>query len=1542
MRQNSPFVRGVVVCFLTVLFTCITLAQQTRPTEGSLRALAADRKEIGLCPLRRTEVKADISGFISRVTVTQVFQNPVNETIEALYTFPLPNDAAVDALTIETGGRIIKGKIMERQKATQTYEAAKQDGKVAALLEQQRPDIFAQSVANITPGAEIKVVISYAATLRYADDTYEFNFPMTIGERYIAAGSDPEDTKRVSPRSKLRPGHTISMEINVEGGVPVTELASATHEIDALRYSASKFIVRLKDAETIPNRDFVLRYKTAGSKIEDAILAHHDDRGGFFTLILQPPDNVMPADTMPREIVFVLDTSGSMDGFPIKKAREAMKLTLDNLNPYDTFNLITFAGDTNILFENPRPATKENLAAARKLLDDSSSGGGTEMMKAILAALAPSGSQSHVRIACFMTDGQVNNESAIIEEVRRFSNARVFAFGIGDSVNHYLLDSITREGRGDVEYVTKDDDGSAAARRFFERIRNPLMTDIALEFAGVDVSETYPQEIPDLFDTRPVTVTGRYREGGRATITLKGKMRGQPFSREIGVDLPKQGTENEVMATLWARKKLADVMRPGFKGTRDEQEQLITGLGLDYHLVTPFTSFVAVGDDRVTDGAPPRLVEVPVAAPEQENFIENYWRRRDPESPAATAPSPSGAATVNGAWATNGSDCGVCATVEVVAESNVGSTSTASSNTISTEQVLTFPLNGRSFQSLTSLGPGITQVGRNPSVLQRGLISSNGQQPSSNQFRVDGMDANRGLVTDGPSITGVIGALPELTASGGTNLMIATDGIAELAVRTFPSAKEGRTAGATIDVTSKAGYNVFNGSLFESFGNAAFNAADPFARSRGFDRSPSQFHSFGGTQGGPIVRDRIFYFGNYEGLRLRQGAFGVTEVPSVASRLAAAPDFRSVLNLFPTPNGPATSNGFAEFSYPYSNPAAHDIFGFRLDVNFTSNFSVDARYNFADSKAAWRGSSGLSLNTLRRLDTSSNFLSLRSTYTPTSTVVIAPYVSFSKGITENGYTGDAFGGGSALVLPSDGFLKYDLGGRASVAAGDRFRAAVNEFQTGGHFDWVNGNHAITIGSDLRRLAFDIEPIAVERNVLFSGLGPAGTASRINEIARTAPDRQSIDNFSVFGQDAIRPTPRISLNLGLRWDMDFAPEAPEIATAVPNASSRIRNNTGNLAPRASISIDPLGNGRSVIRVGAGLYYDFGNLQAADTFANSFPYAVGAFARNAHFNTVPANPIKPLTLFANDLKTPRTWQIFTEFQHEIFDNYSLGASYVATFGRDLLNSRILLNADPAFNVIRLTDNSGTSNFQALNLRLDHRFSGGFSFNVRYSLSRSRDNISPGTLSRGAFIADPVQEKGPSDFDARHTFVALGHYNIRTPFRSGIAKWLTRDWSVQAYVNARSAFPVNVTYNQVNDLGVQLFRPDIVSGVSPVSTVGNVIAIDPAAFAIPAALGQGSSERNSLRGFGLFQVNIALEKRFKFSSQSSLRLAVEAYNVLNTVNYENMDGSLGTRFQDGTFQPNYYFGRAAASLGSGSFTPLYLYGGPRTLQLSARFVF
>ena len=622
-----------------------TVAANTGETAGSLTVVDSSGNRKSACPLKHTDVKAEISGFISRVVVTQHFENPFKEKIEAVYTFPLPQNAAVDDMTMIVGERTVKGKILRREDAQAVYEAAKASGHTAGLLDQERPNIFTQSVANILPGEEVKITISYVETLRYEDGAYEFMFPMVVGPRYVPGVAKPDgpgtdqvpDAARItppSPQAGMRAGHDISLEVNLDAGLIVDDIRSRSHDVAIERPNPRSARLRLKENSTIPNKDFILRYDVAGQAMQDALLTHRAGRGGFFTMILQPPQRVAPEDVMPKELVFVLDTSGSMQGFPIEKAKETMKLALDNLYPSDTFNLITFSGDTHILFPQPVAATKENLTKAQMFLESRAGSGGTEMMKAITAALAPSNDQSHVRIVCFMTDGYVGNDMAIISEVQKYPNARVFAFGIGDSPNRFLLDKMAEAGRGEVEYVSLRDDGSAAARRFHERVRNPLLTDISIEWNGLQVADVYPQRIPDLFGAKPVVLTGRYSSPGQGTIRLKGKVAGNNFTRDIAVSFPETMASHDVLASLWARSRIDSLMAQDYAGAqantmRADLKETITQLGIEYRLMTQFTSFVAVEEMIVTEGGQPRRVDVPVevpagTVPQESNVQRNF------------------------------------------------------------------------------------------------------------------------------------------------------------------------------------------------------------------------------------------------------------------------------------------------------------------------------------------------------------------------------------------------------------------------------------------------------------------------------------------------------------------------------------------------------------------------------------------------------------------------------------------------------------------------------------------------------------------------------------------------------------------------------------------------------------------------------------------------------------------------------------------------------------------------------------------------------
>jgi Ca-activated chloride channel family protein len=399
------------------------------------------------------------------------------------------------------------------------------------------------------------------------------------------------------------------------------DLQSLLHAVEVTRVGSGRATVTLKNQADIPNRDFILRYRTATDAIGDAFLTHTDARGTFFTLVLQPPRTVRPEQAVPKELIFVIDRSGSMSGFPIEKAKATMRLAIERMNPQDTFNLLSFAGGTGRCFAAPVPNTAANRAVALKYLADLSGSGGTEMMPAIIAALGGAHDSTRVRVVAFMSDGYVGNDLEIIDAVRKYAGtARVFAFGIGNAVNRFLLDGMAHAGRGTVDYVTLESQADAAVQRFQERIHTPLLTDISIDWGSLSVAEIYPKHIPDLFSQQAIMLHGRLQGPADGTIVLRGHTVAGPLARQIQVQSPDAPVQHTALATLWARAKVTERLSQDYPalqhGTFPEALQRdITALGVEFQLVTQFTSFVAVEEMRVTVGGEPITVAVPVEIP---------------------------------------------------------------------------------------------------------------------------------------------------------------------------------------------------------------------------------------------------------------------------------------------------------------------------------------------------------------------------------------------------------------------------------------------------------------------------------------------------------------------------------------------------------------------------------------------------------------------------------------------------------------------------------------------------------------------------------------------------------------------------------------------------------------------------------------------------------------------------------------------------------------------------------------------------------------
>jgi Ca-activated chloride channel family protein len=647
--------RAVSAVVPVLLLATVALAQPRQPAAadkpavpgGELQILKPDGQVVGTCPLKHTDVVADVAGFVGRTRVRQTFHNPLNEKIEAVYVFPLPSDAAVDEMVMTVGDRRIAGQVKPREEARQVYEQAKMAGHVASLLDQERPNIFTQAVANVEPGAQVVIEIAYVETLKYQDGWYEFVFPTVVGPRYVPGSSAgkqadgfAQDTTQVPDGSKITPrptppgtraGHDISLTVNLDAGMPIQQVECRSHPVDQKPGAAGKVTVSLQNPQTLPNKDFILRYRTVTDTVADALLTHRDARGGFFTLILQPPQKVQRRDAVGRELIFVLDSSGSMQGFPITQAKFVMSKAIDNLGPQDTFNLITFSGDTAVLWDAPRPNTPKNREEAQAFLDSRKGGGGTEMMKAIDAALvktkdvhAKQGGPEPIRIVCFMTDGYVGNDLAIIDAVKKNAGTtRVFSFGVGSSVNRYLLDGMARAGRGEVEYVTLESKAQEAAERFYQRIDAPVLTDVAVDFGALPVADVYPKQVPDLFSNKPVLVhgrlTGEVKPG--AAVTLRGNTAAGAFERKVEVKPAAADASHEALASLWAREKVADLMSRDLAALQsgnfpDDLKRQIVSVGTEFRLMTQFTSFVAVEEMTVTKGGVATKISVPVEMPD--------------------------------------------------------------------------------------------------------------------------------------------------------------------------------------------------------------------------------------------------------------------------------------------------------------------------------------------------------------------------------------------------------------------------------------------------------------------------------------------------------------------------------------------------------------------------------------------------------------------------------------------------------------------------------------------------------------------------------------------------------------------------------------------------------------------------------------------------------------------------------------------------------------------------------------------------------------
>ena len=595
----------------------------TRPADGE------DKTKVPL-PLKHTEVRAAITGYVGTVDVTQQFQNPFDEKIEAVYMFPLPEKAAVSEFVMTIGKRRIRGILREKEEAEAIYREARAQGYQASLLTQHRPNIFEQKVANIEPGKRIDVEIRYFHSLAYRDGWYTFVLPTVIGPRYNPPGS--EDPVHALPRSEVQPvssgagvrylrpgersGHDISIAVELDAGVAI-EAIESSHRIDETRTGPETATIKLANQATIPNRDFVLKFKVAGGRVKTNLLTYVDRKKGqgYFTMMLYPPENLESAPRHPMEMVFVLDCSGSMNGEPIAQAKAAVLAALDLLEPSDTFQVIRFSTNASRFGPEPVPATPENVALAKRYVRRLQGGGGTRMIEGIRAALDFPHDPRRLRFVTFLTDGYIGNEADILEAIHKsIGESRIFSFGVGSSVNRYLLNRMAKVGRGAAAYLARDDSGAEVMRSFFNRVSRPVLSDIEVDWGSMRVADTYPKRLPDLFVGRAVVVTGKFNgEPGRPVI--RGRAAGQSVEQVVR----QRGGEDThaFIPNIWARLRIADLAdRQAW--TQDPHNELagaIKQTALEYGLMSDYTAFVAVDASSRTAGGHGTTVHQAVPVP---------------------------------------------------------------------------------------------------------------------------------------------------------------------------------------------------------------------------------------------------------------------------------------------------------------------------------------------------------------------------------------------------------------------------------------------------------------------------------------------------------------------------------------------------------------------------------------------------------------------------------------------------------------------------------------------------------------------------------------------------------------------------------------------------------------------------------------------------------------------------------------------------------------------------------------------------------------
>lgn len=583
-------------------------------------------------PLKSTEVTTNINGAIAETYVVQTYENQGDKPINAQYVFPTSTTATVHGMTMEIGSHRVTATIKEKEEAKEEYEEAKEEGKSASLLEQKRPNVFTMDVANIMPGDTARIELHYTELITCRDGEYEFVFPTVVGPRYIApqdsSGPVPDDTvpsKEIPEEDSqeaadasdgdeeaadgwaaspylpegVMPDSEYHINISLSTGVPIADVTCKSHEINVAKETDSLARITLADTKDFAgNRDFILKYRLTSESVQSGLVLTENNSEKYFFLTVQPPERFTPDDIPPREYIFVLDVSGSMYGYPLDTSKDLIRNLVSGLKETDTFNLVLFSDDTYLLAPQSLAANSKNIQKAIDLIDEQEGGGGTSMLPALTKALSVPMNEDIARSVVIITDGYISNEDDIYDLINQnMDTASFFSFGIGCSVNDYLIKGIAQCGMGESFLVTDSEDAESSAERFAAYIESPLLTGITVDYEGFDVYDVATATPSILYAQKPLILFGKWRGEPAGTITVSGKAGNEEYKQEISVADATVDAENESIRYLWARTKLDQLAGYGSVRNDDSVKEEITQLGLDYNMTTPYTSFVAVVDE---------------------------------------------------------------------------------------------------------------------------------------------------------------------------------------------------------------------------------------------------------------------------------------------------------------------------------------------------------------------------------------------------------------------------------------------------------------------------------------------------------------------------------------------------------------------------------------------------------------------------------------------------------------------------------------------------------------------------------------------------------------------------------------------------------------------------------------------------------------------------------------------------------------------------------------------------------------------------------